>query len=50
MLDPGKIMSSVTSSGSVPGGMNKTVRRNLAVSEMEILGVLVAEMWRCGAE
>lgn len=50
MLDPGKIMSSVTSSGSVPGGINKTVRTTLAVLELEILGVLVVETWWDGAE
>lgn len=45
MLEPGKIMSSVTSSGSVPGGMKRTVLTDLAVSAIEIFGGLVAETW-----
>ncbi|MFS8033154.1 hypothetical protein Hanom_Chr17g01566171 [Helianthus anomalus] len=44
MLEPGKMMFSVTSSGLIPGGMKRRVWVNLVVSEMEILGVLVAEM------
>lgn len=33
MLDPGRIISSVTSFGSTPGGTKSTVLANLAVSE-----------------
>lgn len=43
MLEPVKIMESVISLGSIPGGIKRIVVANLAVSETEILGVLVAE-------
>lgn len=46
MLEPGRIISSETSSGSTPGGINRTVRANRALSEIEGLAALEAERFR----
>lgn len=44
MLEPGRIISSETSSASTPGGIKRTVRANRAESEMEgLAAVLEAE-------
>lgn len=43
MLEPGRIISSETSSGSTPGGTKRTVRANRAESEIEGLAVFEAE-------